>query len=695
MEHVAIGKTVEDAINKGLKEKGWAQEEVEIRIVDEGKKGLLNKRPAVVVISKKSKHEPPQEDRASLEERVLQFLRNTEENKEDTTAAQEKDVDIAVKTAPSIGHIYWEGACLAIPNDCFAQTVLLVPPCFTNIYRNGHIIRKRSVLQVNDNITHEKLTHQIEDWVDIQISKEEMEVSIQLKKEVAYECIPLIIHTEEGWEIRFKEEKRASIPFSVSDIYEYLQRKGIVYGIDFEAIQNWLEKGMHASVPTVIVRGKAKKDGEPTKFIPLYKMKTEQSEEQETMQTVDWFRLQEIGSVKAGEKIVEIIPATKGRNGVNIFGNPILANDGTTLSPSLGQGVAITEDGRYIFATIDGRPEFYKNRASVYPLHIHRGDLTLKSGSIKFHGDIVIQGNVMDGLSVEATGNVSVQGSVTYGKIVAGRNITVHSNVIGSHLIAGGYTSFYRSLLYKVERVVHGIQYILQAYHQLRQSSAFSLNDLASTGIGRLIKLLIETKLQDFEQEVKDIHAFYHQQMMTKLEETTRWINRLAQFFTGFGPFHIHSIEEIEELYQEGQALQYILNSYTALPSYIVANYVHGSKLQASDKVRIIGLGSYNSDIFAGEEILITGKEGIVRGGKLEAGQKITVQELGGTAEVRTVVCVQSDTGDVLADIVYPGTIIQINKAQYNVKKPGRFAQFKRNPKTGIINALMLKEEEE
>ena len=49
------GKTVEEAVQKGLEELGLTQETADIRVIDEGKKGLFGKKARVEIAQKEVK----------------------------------------------------------------------------------------------------------------------------------------------------------------------------------------------------------------------------------------------------------------------------------------------------------------------------------------------------------------------------------------------------------------------------------------------------------------------------------------------------------------------------------------------------------------------------------------------------------------------------------------------------------------
>ncbi len=55
MENVFTGKTVEEAVETGLKELGASREDVEVEILEEGKKKLFGSKPAQVKLTVKEK----------------------------------------------------------------------------------------------------------------------------------------------------------------------------------------------------------------------------------------------------------------------------------------------------------------------------------------------------------------------------------------------------------------------------------------------------------------------------------------------------------------------------------------------------------------------------------------------------------------------------------------------------------------
>jgi len=107
-----------------------------------------------------------------------------------------------------------------------------------------------------------------------------------------------------------------------------------------------------------------------------------------------------------------------------------------------GKNVAVSEDGKSLYATSEGEVEFLdQSKVSVYTNHEIPADVDNSTGNVSFVGSIIIKGNVLSGFSVEAGGNVEVYGAVEGATIIAGGNIILRRGMQGmgkGKLIAGG-----------------------------------------------------------------------------------------------------------------------------------------------------------------------------------------------------------------------------------------------------------------
>lgn len=146
---------------------------------------------------------------------------------------------------------------------------------------------------------------------------------------------------------------------------------------------------------------------------------------------VDMLDLGELITVKAGQAIMKMVPATTGCNGFNILGKEIAAIPGNDLAFDVGDGTAISEDdGNILVATKSGVPLRKPCGMQVDDALTLKG-VNVTTGHIDFDGSILITGDVTPGMKVSATGNIVVSGFVELGELKAGGDIAVAKGIIG------------------------------------------------------------------------------------------------------------------------------------------------------------------------------------------------------------------------------------------------------------------------
>ncbi|WP_025027219.1 flagellar assembly protein A [Caldalkalibacillus mannanilyticus] len=637
MEHISTGKTIEQAVENGFKATKWDKSEVTIEVIDTGKSGFFNKSPAIVKLKKGTVAEHKEQEEKTEQEEV------------------KEKIDL-------------ESALLEVISDLSPEDLL-----------DPNLLREKEQEPMELSDVQTALYKHIENFIEVQVSDNLLEARIYFQDDQVNE---------------FLDKKERTLPFTARQVVSFLHSHKIFYGIKEKEIEKWLNKEIDIRKQHVVARGTEPENGKPTQIQKLYEDEQKQKEAVagEGEERINWFGLREIASVNSGQKILRIHPPTPGKVGRDVHGNPIKAKDGVKVEVKLGRGVELSPDGRYVIATIDGIPHYRDFSILINPLYVVRGDLTIAQGSINFNGDVLITGSVAENLTVEATGNIEIQGSVTYGHVRAGRNVTIGKNIITSTVVAGGNTSFYQMVNENVKSIISKLTLIIRAYEQLKKSAAFGTEDLANRGIGKLIKLLNETRLKGFENEIKHFH-FEYLQGTDKTESLDSWVRLLVQKLTGFGPLQIQSIEEVMQLFEEGQNIESELQEYLNNASDVYAYYIHNSNVHASGNVFVKGLGVYNSSLTSGERIEVFGKHGIVRGGTLRAANHIVVKELGGPANVKTEAFVRLEEGEIKVDKIYAEVVIGINKARYKVFQEGRAATFHYNKENQNIEAIILKAE--
>lgn len=259
---------------------------------------------------------------------------------------------------------------------------------------------------------------------------EELERYIQvLISEDCMECQICLDKPEDNEEI-----------YEVGDIVEFLISKGVVFGIDERKIQKILEEGVYDTYVTVAVGEKAieGRDG-----YYLYTFDTNPNKKPRLREdgTVDYLNLNLFQTVSKGDLIARYFAKIDGEDGTNVLGQKIVVKKGKHLSPLRGKGFFTSEDCMEYYALYDGKVEVANGCINVTQTSMLPGNVDLNSGNLDVKGDLDIMGNVITGMVVKASGNVTIGGLVEGASIIAGKNVLIKGGILGggkAKVVAGG-----------------------------------------------------------------------------------------------------------------------------------------------------------------------------------------------------------------------------------------------------------------
>lgn len=217
-----------------------------------------------------------------------------------------------------------------------------------------------------------------------------------------------------------------------SDIYEELEKNGINYGIDDLEIELLLKNKIREKFIKA-AEGREKINGEDAVIIMNFEIITADKEfraKQNENGQIDFKSLNLFTMVKKGDIIAVKTAATSGEAGKNVYGEEILPLPGKDKILRTGKNTTTSDDGLQIIAEIDGMIVREQDKISVMDVYKVE-NVGIDTGNIEFNGSVIVTGDVLSGYSVNATGNIEVNGNLELCHLKAGGDIVVKGGIAG------------------------------------------------------------------------------------------------------------------------------------------------------------------------------------------------------------------------------------------------------------------------
>ena len=181
--------------------------------------------------------------------------------------------------------------------------------------------------------------------------------------------------------------------------------------------------------PVVVAEGTKARDGADARVALSFKGERDGVKLKEKDGRVDFKDISRVENVVEGQLLAQKIPAEPGQAGQTVTGKLIPAQKGKDCELTVGKNVKLSEDGLSALAEINGQVILLGGKINVEPIYTIMSDVNLHTGNILFLGTVVVRGNVEDGFSVKAAGNIEVFGSVGKCQLDAEGDIIVHQGI--------------------------------------------------------------------------------------------------------------------------------------------------------------------------------------------------------------------------------------------------------------------------
>ncbi|MBO8129699.1 MAG: DUF342 domain-containing protein [Peptococcaceae bacterium] len=389
--------------------------------------------------------------------------------------------------------------------------------------------------------------------------------------------------------------------------------------------------------------------------------------------SVDFYEQQRFVSVDKDSVLAVKHKAIPGKPGKKVTGEEIPPRKPVTVTLQALQGARLSHDGNQVLAEVSGRPSYRKVKNNylfeVLPVLQYDGDVNLQTGNIRFKGDVIIKGNVTEGMLVQATGKVEIKGTVTKATVKAGAHVVLHNNTVGSKIIAGGDQVYYERLVAPFNDLKNDLKASAKLIQQLVDTAQARNQSLTA---GQAMMILIDKKYSRLPSLVKNIHQVVdqiNQEHVTIPAPVQSVLETISGTFSSITEcLKIQNLSKITEILQKVDAAQECINQLAKWKANITVPYTANSILEATGDVIVTGGGCYNTVMHVKGNVEISG---IFRGGEIKAGGDIKIKEAGTELGIKTKL--QTAFGrNISLQRAHKGLIIQIGNRSTQLDKSMR-----------------------
>lgn len=450
--------------------------------------------------------------------------------------------------------------------------------------------------------------------------------------------------------------------FNESEVKQELANHDVVYGIIEENLKKCIE-GCREEI--LVAKGQPVIDGEDD-FIEI-KFKLEEAHRQLQEDNVGNVDFKSIGAVEAvhkGDILAVKHSGNDGQDGHDVTGKIVKSKAGKKVKVKVGNGAAI-KDGDTVVADIDGKPCVKSNVFYVYPVHEIKGDVDLKTGNIRFIGDVIVYGNLKEGMEIDSGNLVDIAKDVERAVIRARGDIVIKGNVIAGKIYGGGEDVEKLKTLNNLEQLRELLSNLVLAVEEIKKYNLLGENKKD----GEVIKILIENKYKMLPKLCFCVIANLNMQKEDYAEEEL--VVLVKSKLLGMGPINIKHYMELDEIISCIKDKSKSIKATLALPVSVKMAYTQDSTIQSSGDVIITGKGEYISDITANGNIYFIQDKSVARGGRLKAKNEIKCKVVGSTAGVSTRIEVEKE-GHIWVDIAYQNTIFVVGPREFILDIPSK-----------------------
>jgi uncharacterized protein (DUF342 family) len=218
---------------------------------------------------------------------------------------------------------------------------------------------------------------------------------------------------------------------NIEDVIAALLEAGVSVGVDRETLLEACEAG--SAEHLMAARGESAQEGSESDFVELLPATSDRAPRVDENGLIDYREHAGLTLVEPGTALLRRVPAVQGLPGRNVMGQLIAPRPvrDEPFAENLPGARVSEENPELLTAAIAGAPVRVQGGVMVEPV-LRVREVNLSSGNIYFEGTVEVEGDVIQGMRVQASGDIFIGGTVEGGSLDAKGNVSIKGGIIAA-----------------------------------------------------------------------------------------------------------------------------------------------------------------------------------------------------------------------------------------------------------------------
>lgn len=533
----------------------------------------------------------------------------------------------------------------------------VINPCKgVELFVNGDISRHLTAVSENDVIELKPAIIELEQSLEVEITEDKLKCYLKFSPAMLVSHKIIDSPPANKVDIKTVQTVLKKIKTDPRKILEFLKGANIKYGIRIETLKEICERNEPGRF--LIAEGLPPKDPTDDRMEYFFSVSGKKiiKPEEDSMEKIDYKDMQQYETVSAGQIIAKLHKGNPGENGISVTGEIISPRQRKELTIAPSFSIVYDEETGVVRANKSGRP-FLEERDNMVSFQIYDSilldEVSMKTGNVRFKGDIEIKTNVYESMEVAARQNVLVRGNVIFASIYAGNNITIKGSAISSKINAALNNITARNPAPLIEKLTGEIDKLID------NLNLFPVQNMSSDQFNYVLKNLLNSSNKNLPLTVYEVLYAFKKGNYDIQDELVLSLMKKTGSLMG----HYCDIPDMKCLCRISSEMKHLLSGRKSTPvkGDVILNDITNCEVSALGNISVIGKGCINSTLYSKGKVFA---KGLVRGGQIIAEKGIEINTAGTERGSKLLLEVPGD-GYIKIQTVYTDTMIKVGPVSY------------------------------